>query len=100
MFRFFSNKKWYVVCVCVFFCQFIINHCVCRRHITLQIGNLHEYTVRRQKCCLSRAIGVIVVVSGPFMLSVVFRLVRSCLFCNNGFWWRLFVTRLWLAEVG
>ena len=46
------------------FCLFIIDHCVCRRHTTLQTSNTHEYTVRRQKCCVSRASGVIVVVSG------------------------------------
>ena len=34
------------------------------------------------------------------MVSVVFRLVRSWLFCNSGFWLRLFVTRFWLADVG
>ena len=30
----------------------------------MQIGNTREYTVRRQICCLSRASGVVVVVSG------------------------------------
>ena len=40
--------------------------------IALQIGNTYEYTVRRQTCCLSRASGVIVVVSGPSMVPVVF----------------------------
>ena len=34
------------------------------------------------------------------MVSVVFRLVRSWLFCNSGFWLRLFVARFWLADVG
>ena len=29
---------------------------------------------------------MIIVVSGPSMMSVVFRLVRSWLFCNSGFW--------------
>ena len=86
----FGTKKRYVV----FFCQFIGNHCVCR-NLTA-----HEYTVRCQICCLSRASGVIVVVSGPSMVSVVFRLVRSWLFCNSAFWLRLFVTRFWLADVG
>ena len=56
----FSTRKWYVVFFS-FFCSFILNHCVCRRHTTLQIGDTHEYTVRRQICCLSRASGVIVV---------------------------------------
>ena len=50
-------------------------------------------------CCLSRASGVIVVVSGRSMVSVVFRLVRSWLICNSGFWLRLFVARFWLADV-
>ena len=44
--------------------------------------------VRCQICCLSRSSDVIVVVSGPSMVSMVFRLVRSCLFCNSGFWLR------------
>ena len=35
--------------------QFISNHCACRNQTTLQIGNTHEYAVRRQICCLSRA---------------------------------------------
>ena len=86
----FWTKKRYVV----FFCQFICNHCVCR-NLTA-----HEYTVRCQICCLSRASGVIVIVSGPSMVSVVFRKVRSWLFCNSAFWLRLFVTRFWLADVG
>ena len=60
MFRFFSTKV-----VCCVFGQFISNHVVCRNQTTLQIGNTHEYTVRRQICCLSRANGVIVVSSGP-----------------------------------
>ena len=46
------------------FCQFIINQCLCRNQTALQIGNTHEDTVRRQRCCLSRASGVSVVVSG------------------------------------
>ena len=50
------------------------------------------FFVRRQICCLSRASGVIAVVSGPSMVSVVFRLVR--------FWLRLFDARFWLANVG
>ena len=56
--------------------------------------------VRCQMCCLSRASGVIVVVSGPSVVSVVFRLVRSWLFRNSGSWLRLFVARFWLADVG
>ena len=72
---FFRPKKWNVVVL--HFCWFIINHSVCRKRTTLQIGNTHEYTVRRQICCLSRASSVIVVVSGPSMVSVVFRPVRS-----------------------
>ena len=95
MFRFFLSKSG-MLC----FCQFISNHCVCRNPTTLQIGNTHEYTVRRQICCLSRASVVIVVVSGPSTVSVVFRLVRSWLFCNSGFWLRLFVARFWLVDVG
>ena len=55
----FLRQKWYDV----FFCQFISNHCVCRRHTTLQIGTTHEHTVRSQMCCLSSARGVIVVTS-------------------------------------
>ena len=55
-----------------FFCKFTSNHCVCRNPTTLQIGNTHEHTVRCQICCLSRASGVIAVVSGPSMVSVVF----------------------------
>ena len=78
----FSNIKWYVV---VFgfhcFCQFIMNLCVCRNQTTLQSGNTHDYTVRRQTCCLSRANGVMVVVSGPSMVSVGFRVVRSASDC-------------------
>ena len=93
-FGFFRQKM-----VCCVFCQFISNHCVCRNQTTLQIGNTHEYAVRRQICCLSRASGVIVVVSGPSIVSVVFPLVRS-LFCNSGFWLRLFVARFWFADVG
>ena len=38
--------------------------------------------IHRQICCFSRASGVIVLVSGPSMVSVVFRLVRSWLFCR------------------
>ena len=53
------------VCLFCFFCQVVSNHCVCRIPTTLQIGNTHENTVRRQICCLLRANGVIVVVSGP-----------------------------------
>ena len=53
----------------------------------------------RQICCLSRASGVIVVVSGHSIVSVVFRLVRCWLFCSRGFWLRLFVARFSLAEV-
>ena len=34
------------------------------------------------------------------MVSVVFRLVRSWLFCSSGFRLRLFVARFWLADVG
>ena len=78
-----SIKK--VVCCVfspIFFCQFIINHGVLSQ-TTLQIGNTHGYNVRRQKCCLSRASGVIVVASGPSMVSVVFRLVRSWLFVQQ-----------------
>ena len=41
--------------------------------------------VRRQKCCLSRASGVTVVVSEPSMVSVEFRLGRSWLFSSSGF---------------
>ena len=71
-------------------------HCVSRRHITLQIGTKHEYTVRCQTCCLSRAkwrhCCRFWALHG---LRVVFRLVRSWLFCSSGFWWRLFVARLW-----
>ena len=37
----------------------------------LKIGHTHEYTVRRKICCLSRASGVTVVVSGPSMVSMV-----------------------------
>ena len=69
-------KKKMVCCVLVF-CQFIINHCVCCKHTTVQIGNAHEYTVRRRICCLSRASGVVVVVSWPSMVSMGFRLVRA-----------------------
>ena len=34
------------------------------------------------------------------MVSVVFRLVRSWLFCDSGFWLRLFIAGSWLADVG
>ena len=36
----------------------------------------------------------------PCMVSVVFRLVRSWLCCNKGFWLRLFIARFRLADVG
>ena len=81
------------------FCQFSINRCVCRRHTTLQIGHTHEHTVRCQKGCLPRASGDVVVVSGPSMVSVVFRLGRSWLFCSSDFWLCLFVARFWLVDV-
>ena len=64
LFGFDDQKKWYVV---FFFCWFIVNHGVCRRHTTLQIGTTHEDTVRCQICCLSRASGLVVVGSGPSM---------------------------------
>ena len=96
-FGFFLTKSGML---CFFFCKFTSNHCVCRNPTSLQIGNTHEYIVRCQMCCLSRASDVTVVVSGPSELSVVFRLVRSWLFCNSGFWLRLFVARFWLADVG
>ena len=63
------------------FCQFGINLCVCRNQTTLKSGNTREYTVRRQIRCLSRASGAMVVVSGPSMVSVVFRVVRSASDC-------------------
>ena len=63
------------------FCQFGINVCVCRNQTTVQSGNTHEYTVRRQIRCLSRASGAMVVVSGPSMVSVGFRVVRSASDC-------------------
>ena len=66
--------------------QVIRNHCVCHNPTTLQIGNMHEDTVPCQICGLSRASGVVVVVSGPSAVPVVFRLVRSWLLCNSGFW--------------
>ena len=81
------------------FCKFVINHCVCRNQTTLQIGNTHEHTVWRRICCLSRGSGVIVVVSGPSVVSMVLRLVRSWLLCSSGFWLCLFVARFCLAEV-
>ena len=77
-----------------------ITDCVCCSDTTLQIGNTHEYTVWRQKCCLSRANGVIAVVSGPSMVSVVFRLVRSWFLQQWLLVARLFVARFWLADVG
>ena len=97
MFRFVDQK---VVC-CGFrsFFQFIVNHCVCLRYATLKIGNTHEHTVRRQTCGLSRASGVIAVVSGPSIVSVVFRLVRPWLVCSSGCWLRLFVARFWQTLV-
>ena len=87
--------------LCCFF-HFVSNHCVCRNRPTLQIGNTHEYTVRRQICCLSRASGVIVVVSGRSMVSVVFRLVRPGLFCSSGFWLRVCSSHVsgWQTSVG
>ena len=78
---FFFTKK----CLFFHFSQFRNNRYVCRRHTTLQIGNTHEHTVRCQMCCLPRASGDIVVVSGRSMVSVVFRLVRSWLFCSSDF---------------
>ena len=90
MFRFFFKpKKWHVFLLVR---QFIINRCVGRRHTTSQIGNTHEYTVRRHIRCLPRASGIIVGASGPSMVSL-FRLVRSCLFCNSGFRLHLGVRR-------
>ena len=57
LFRFFDQKAVFcVLFLFIWFLQFIIR-------------NTHEYTVRRQTCCLSRASGVIVVVSGPSMVS-------------------------------
>ena len=90
-----KSGKW-----CFFVCQFISIHCVCRNQTTLQIGSTHEYTVRRQICCLSRARAVNLCRFWALHgLTVVFRLVRSWLFCNRGFWLRLFVARFWLADV-
>ena len=77
---------------------FIVNHSVCRRHTTLRIGNTREDTVRRHTCCLSRASGVMVVVSGPCIDSMVFRLARSWWLCSSSFWLRPFVA-LTLVEV-
>ena len=57
--------------LCFFFGQFISNHCGCRSPTTLQIGKMHEYTVRRQMCCLPRASGVVVVVSPNVALMVI-----------------------------
>ena len=82
MFRFARSKNG-MLCFFFIFCQFSINHCVCRNQTALQIGNTHECTVRRQICCLSRAGGDIVVVSEPSTVSVVFRLVRSWFFCSQ-----------------
>ena len=61
----------------------------------------HDNTVRRQICCLSRASGVIVVVSRPSMVSVMFRLVRSWLFCSGGFRLRVCSSHVsgWLTSV-
>ena len=72
-----------MLCLFLIFCEFNINHCVCRR--TRNLAD-RQHTVRRETCCLSRASGVVVVVSGPSMVSVVFRLVRSWSFCcSSGF---------------
>ena len=54
-----SAQMWYVV-VCFFILS--ISASVAIKQL-LQIGNTHEDTVRRQRCCLSRASGVVVVVS-------------------------------------
>ena len=54
MFRFFRRRSRML---CFFFqnlCQAIINHRVCRSQTILPIGKTHEYTVRRQICCLLR----------------------------------------------
>ena len=96
----FFNQKDACCGFFICFCQFIINHCVCRNATTLQISNTHEHTVRGKICCSSRASGVVAVVSRPSMESGEFPLVRSWLFCTNGFWLRLLVARFWLAEVG
>ena len=97
MFRCVRSKKWYVVVIFHFYGRSSSINAF--GHTTLQSGNTYEPTVRRQTCCLSRASGVIVVVSGRSIVSVVFRLVRSWLFCSCSFWLRVFVARFWLVEV-
>ena len=84
----FFTKEWYVVFLPIHEQSLRLS-----QPDNLQIGNTHEHTVRRQICCLSRASGVTVVVSGPST-------VHSWLLCSSGVWLRLFVARLWLAEGG
>ena len=96
MFRFFDQK---VVC-CVLF--FPILQCSLRLP---QPNNFAD----RQYARIHRAASDLLLVTCNWryccrfwasMVSVVFRLVRSWLSYNGGFWLRLFVTRFWLAEVG
>ena len=53
--------------------------------------------VKSQICCLPRASGVSVVASGPTMVSVVLRSVRSWLFCNSCVCWSH--VSAWLTSV-
>ena len=94
------RPKWYVVFFPFFDSSSSIIVFVADTHFCRSATST-KHTVRRQICCLSRASGVIVVVSGPSMVSVVFRLVRSWVLCNSGFWLRLFVARFlgWLTLV-
>ena len=69
------------------------------------IENWLRHTVESLSCCARYVASHVQValwlsVSGPSMVSVAFRLVRSWLFCSGGIWLRLFVARFQLDEVG
>ena len=94
-----TKKKWYV---CSFLCfanssaiiAFVATEQLCRlatRTNTLAASDMLLCYVQ---------VALLLWFPGPSIVSVVFRLVRSWLFCSNGLWLRLFVARFWLAEVG
>ena len=76
------------VCVFVEATHALVNNHKNSSKFTIECHTLRRVAtviVRRQKCCLSRASGVTVVVSEPSMVSVEFRLGRSWLFRSSGF---------------